>query len=359
MPIIQIWNLSIKFSHFPKDCKVAKLKPLYKKGTKTDPKNFRPISLLPIVSKIIEKVIHDQTMNYLTENTVLYRYQSGFRKNHSTDTSLAYLTDKILTGFDSGLLTGMILIDLQKAFDTINHDILLKKMSALRFSDCSINWFQSYLSNRSFWVNVQGKYSCIAKIDCGVPQGSILGPLLFLLYVNDMKQAVDCNLFLYADDSCLVYQHKDVKEIERNLNKNFSDVCDWFVDNKLSIHLGEDKTKCILFGTKHRLNKVSSLDIKYGEIYIKQYHTVTYLGCLLDETLSGESMALKTINKINSRLRFLYRKTRFLSQHLRRLFCNSLIQSHLDYACSAWYPNLNKRLKSKLQILQINAFDSV
>ena len=127
-------------------------------------------------------------------------------------------------------------------------------MSALRFSDRSIHWFQSYLSNRSFRVNVQGKYSCIAKIDCGVPQGSILGPLLFLLYVNDMQQAVDCDLFLYADHSCLVYQHKDVKEIEKILNKNFSNVCNWFVDNKLSIHLGEDKTKCMLFGTKYRLD---------------------------------------------------------------------------------------------------------
>ena len=164
----------------------------------------------------------------------------------------------------------MILIDLQKAFDAINHDILLKQMSALRFSGRSVNWFQSYHSIRRFRVNVQGRYSCIAKIDCGVPQGSILGPFLFLLEFNDMKQAVDCDLFLYADDSCLVYQHKDVKEIERNLNKNFSDVCDWFVDNKLSIHLGEDKTEWILFGTKYRLNKVNSLDIKYGEIHIKQ-----------------------------------------------------------------------------------------
>ena len=133
MPITQICNLSIKFSHFPKDCKVAKLKPLYKKGTKTDPNNFRPISLLPIVSKIIEKVIHDHTMNYLTENNVFYRYQYGFCKTHSTGTSLAYLTDKILTGFDSGLLTEMILIDLQKAFDTISHDILLKKCLLLDF----------------------------------------------------------------------------------------------------------------------------------------------------------------------------------------------------------------------------------
>ena len=174
IPITQLCNLSIKFSHFPKDCKVAKLKPLYKKGTKTDPKNFRPISLLPIVSKIIEKVMHDQTMNYLTESKILYRHQSGFRKNHSTVTFLTYLTDKILTGFDSGLLTRVILIDLQKAFDPINHDILLRKMAVLRFSDRSINWFQLYLSNRSFRVNIQGKYSRIAKIDCGVPQGSPL-----------------------------------------------------------------------------------------------------------------------------------------------------------------------------------------
>ena len=173
-----------------------------------------------------------------------------------------------------------------------------------------------------------------------------------------MKQAVDCDLFLYADDSCLAYQHKDMKETERNLNTNFSDVCDWFVDNKLSIHLRR-QTKCILFGTKYRLNKVSSFDIKYGEIHIKQYHTVTYLGCLLEETLSGESAALRVINKINRRLRFLYRKNRFLSLPLCRLLCNSLIPPHFDYTCSAWYPNLNKKLKSKLQISKINAFDSV
>ena len=223
-------------------------------------------------------------------------------------------------------------------------------MYALRFSDRSINWFQSCLSNRSFWVDVQGKYSCIAKIGCGVSQGSILGPLLFLLYVNNLKQAVDCDLFLYADDSCLVYQHKDVKQMERSLNKNFSNVSDWSADNKLSIYFGEDKRKCILFGTKHKLNKVSSLEIKYGEIHIKYYHSVTYLGCLLDETWGVNGS--KSYKQINSGLRFLYRKNRFLSPLLPRLLCNSLIQPQFVYACSAWYPSLNKRLNSKLRILQ-------
>ena len=167
-----------------------------------------------------------------------------------------------------------------------------------------------------------------------------------------MKPAVDCDLFLYADDSCFVYQHNDVSKIEQNLNKNFSNICNWFVDNKLSTHFGEDKTKCILFGTKQKLNKTGSLSIRHSTIQIKQYHTATYLGSVLDENLSGETMAFKVIRKINCRRWFLYRKNRFVLQPLRRLLCNALEQPPFDYACSAWYPNLNNRLKSKLQILE-------
>ena len=156
-------------------------------------------------------------------------------------------------------------------------------------------------------MNIENKYSSTAKIECGVPQRSILGPLLFLLYVNDMKQAVDCDLFQYADDCFLLYQHKDINKIEQNLNKNFSNICDWFVGDKLSIHFGEDKTKCILCGTKQKLNKTGSLNVRLGKTQIKQYHTVTSLGCALDENLFGKTMALKVISKINCRLRFFYR----------------------------------------------------
>ena len=117
------------------------------------------------------------------------------------------------------------------------------------FRKKTISWFESYLSGRTFKVNTDKKFLDLGNLSCGVPQGSILGPLLFLLYVNDMSQAMKCDLFLYADDTCVTFQHENVKEIEDQLNLNFSSLCNWFIDNKLSIHLGEDKTKCILFGT--------------------------------------------------------------------------------------------------------------
>ena len=167
-----------------------------------------------------------------------------------------------------------------------------------------------------------------------------------------MPQAVSGDLLLYADDSGLTFEGKDVDTIEDQLNKDFNSLCDWFVDNKLSIHFGDDKTKSIIFGSKRKLNKVRELDIRRGDIKIKQQSEVKYLGCILDKDLSGESMAIHALGKINSRLKFLYRNQSFLNSSLRRLLCNAIIQPHYDFACLAWYPNLNKGLKKKVQTSQ-------
>lgn len=309
--------------------------------------------MLPLFSKIIERVVHNQTQAFLDENNILFKFQSGFRSCHSTDFCLSYIHDKISKGFDAGLLSGMILIDLQKAFDTINHSILLEKLGTPGFSNEVILWFRSYLANRTFCVSIDNLSSNPGKLECGVPQGSILGPLLFLLYVNDMPQAlVKCDLFLYADDSCLLFQHKDISEMENALNTDFSNLCDWFVDNKLSIHFGEDKTKSILFASRGKIKKAEKLNISYNGVEIKQHTKVEYLGCIFDQSLSGESMALHVINKINGKIKFLYRQSSFLNKDLRRLLCNSLIQPHFDYASTVWYPNLTKVLKKKLQFAQ-------
>ena len=160
-----------------------------------------------------------------------------------------------------------------------------------------------------------------------------------------MPQAVHSDLFLDADNSGITFQHKDVRTIKHQLNTDFANLFECSVDTKLNIHLGEEKTKCILFGSKLKLKNAEKLNIMYIVNEIKQYSKVTYLGCLLDETMSGESMALKTIEKINQKLKFLYRKNRFLTPELRQLLCNAIIQPHFCYVCSAWYPNLAQKLK--------------
>ena len=146
---------------------------------------------------------------------------------------------------------------------------------------------------------MEESYSNPGNLSCGVPQGFILFPLLLLLYVNDMPQAVTCDLLLYADDSYLVFHGKYVDTVEFQLNQDFITLCDWFVDNKLSIHFGEDKTKSIIFGSHRKMKNLRDLDIRRGDIKIKQYTQVTYLGCILDSKLSGESMATQALGKIN------------------------------------------------------------
>ena len=169
-----------------------------------------------------------------------------------------------------------------------------------------------------------------------------------------MPQTVKCDLFLYLEDTCLTFQHENVKTIEDQLNLNFSSLCDWFIDSKLSIHLSEDKTKSILFGTKVNIKRAEPSNIVYGNVKIKQYTKITYLSCILDEFLSGESMALQDLNKTNSRLRFLYRKNRFLKKPFRKLICIVMIQPFFDYVGSAWYPRLRKDLQKQLQVSQNN-----
>ena len=181
----------------------------------------------------------------MSKNKILYRFQSGFQKSYSTNTCLGHLTDKVTTGFGKALFTGMILIGLLKVFDTIDYQILMKQMKYLGFSKNLTAWFKSYLSEQKLKININTSYSGPLDLICGVPQGSILGPILFLLYINDLSQAVARDSLLYADDTCIVFQYKNVNEIEKQLLKDFSSLCDWFVNNKLSVHIGKTKKSLV------------------------------------------------------------------------------------------------------------------
>ena len=175
----------------PDDLKSARVVPLFKKSDKTEVGNYRPVSILSIISKVFEKVVYDQIESHLNDKKLLYKFQSGFRTRYSTDTCLIHLTDFLKFQMDKGNLIGMVLLDLQKAFDTVDHSILLMKLEAPSLSQDIIRWFHSYLSDRQQLVDVSGTFSSCAGIRCGVPQGSILGPLLFLIHVNDMSGAIN------------------------------------------------------------------------------------------------------------------------------------------------------------------------
>ena len=199
-------------------------------------------------------------IDYLTQCDILYKCQSGFRKKHSTDLCLSYLGYKILKGVDTDLLTGMRLTDLQKAFDTIVHNILLQKLNVIGFCDDTINWFCSYLTDWEFLVNMDSKYLSISKISCRVPERSISGPFLSLIYLNDIKKLYH-QIYYYTSMTLALPFNINVTGIEANLNNDFSNLCECFLDNKLNIHFGENKNKSMLFPTKRKLRRTGKLNM--------------------------------------------------------------------------------------------------
>ena len=212
------------------------------------------------------------------------------------------------------------------------------------------DWFKSYLHNRQQIVTVEGVNSEPGILECGVPQGSILGPILFLCYVNDMPISLKCKLLLYADDSALLVPGTDPKIIAETLSKELNSCHRWLVDNKLSLHLG--KTESIIFGTKRKLALIDNFQVKCDNVIIKSVEHVQYLGITLDNNLSGESLISNVIGKASSRLKFLYRHKDILNENTRKIMCSALIQCHFDYCCSSWYSSTNKGQRKRLQVMQ-------
>ena len=244
--LVKLFNLSIQTGIYPDLLKVAKVIPIFKKGDSTSVNNYRPISILSPINKIFEKIIYSRLINYIDKSNILYKYQYGFRKKHSTEHALIELVDQIRASFGDKKMTCGIFIDLSKAFDTVNHQILLHKLEHYGIRGKALDLFKSYLSNRKQYVQIDKCKSSTRPISCGVPQGSVLGPLLFLLFINDLpKCCPEGKTRLFADDTTIFYHSNNINDIISTGRIIMSKLTNWFKVNKLT--LNADKSSFTIF----------------------------------------------------------------------------------------------------------------
>ena len=227
--------------------------------------------MLPTISKILEKAVHTQLYAYLKNNGILTSKQFGFRPKLSTRTALSHFTDNILQNMDAGSFTGAVFLDLSKAFDTVDHPLLLQKLTNIGLTTSTTQWFRSYLTNRSQITSVGDAHSASTEMPIGVPQGSILGPLLFLIYVNDLP---DCHLasdiILYADDTVLYYSSKSVSDLEHHINADLGTASEWFSRNLLTLNIS--KCNFVIFGSPQKLNRIQGISVKVEGTSMKEHN---------------------------------------------------------------------------------------
>ena len=236
--LADLFNLSFFTGVFPSVLKTAKVVPVFKKDSKLDYSNYRPISLLSNIEKILEKLMYKRLYTFLNNNNIIYNLQFGFRQQYSTSHALINITEIIRKALDDGNIGCGVFVDLQKAFDTVDNQILLAKLSHYGICGVSNDWFKSYLSNHSQYVSINGYDSGLAAINCGVPQGSVLGPLLFLLYINDLNQAIKfCKVHDFGDDTNLLCLGNSIKKLNKLVNADLKHLVNWLNGNKISLNV--------------------------------------------------------------------------------------------------------------------------
>lgn len=331
-PFTYICNLSFISGIFPDCMKIAKVIPLFKKGDKSEFSNYRPISLLPQFSKILEKLFAIRLNKFLNEFNILSNSQYGFRPNHSTATAIMELTEEITNAIDKKHYLVSIFVDLQKAFDTLDHKILLHKLYKYGIRGVAHQWVTSYLKNRSQFVEIDNIKSKNCNITCGVPQGSVLGPILFLLYVNDIvsvSQLLRCILF--ADDTTLFYSGKNIKDVLQIVENEFQKIMKWFNANRLSLNIS--KTKFMIFCSKKKYVETS---LFINGLEIERAHEIKFLGITIDEHLTWKSHIDNIKVKVSQIIGVLHKVKDSLNKNALFLLYNSLIVPYLTYCIEVW-----------------------
>ena len=339
-PLHYLINISLETGFVPAEMKLAKIVPVFKDGNCHEYTNYRPISLLSSFSKLLERIVSRQLIRFLHINEIFYKHQYGFRAGHSTSHSVLHLTDKIYNSLNqkpSGK-TLTIFIDLKKAFDTVNHQILLDKMENYGVRDSANLWFKNYLNDREQFVFINGIESEKEKISCGVPQGSVLGPLLFLLFINDLPNATNFLTLLFADDTTFQVSGTDLNELFYIANVELEKSAVWFKANKLTLNV--KKTKFMVFSETN--SEIGDNRLKIGDTTIEQVGTnckekyFKFVGHVLDDRLSWEGH-IEHINKKMASANFGINSSKnFLPLNIRKMLYYSLFESHLNFGNMLW-----------------------
>ena len=352
-PLTHICNMSLASGVFPEQMKIAKVVPLFKAGDKGSFNNYRPVSLLPQFSKILEKIFLNRLDSFLEDSKILSECQFGFRSKCNTTHAILQLIENITDSLDNKKSTIGIFIDLKKAFDTVNHGILTQKLNKYGIRGMSNIWIKSYLNERKQYVCMNNIHSQMLDITCGVPQGSLLGPKLFILYINDMCNISKLfNYILFADDTNLYCSGENLEELNIQINESLAELKIWFSANKLSLNI--QKTNYMLFS-----NTTINADIRLliGDNLIERVHSTKFLGVIIQDNLSWKGHINHICSKMMRVIGVMNRVKFIIPSNTLRMLYNTLLLPHITYACEVWgstYPSiLNKIVLIQKKALRI------
>jgi exonuclease III len=330
-----IINMSIETSTLPDDWKLARVTPIYKnKGNREDAVNYRPISVLPHIAKLIETCIKEQILNFFKVSKLITPHQSAYLEKHSTITALHKMVDDWYTNINNGSITAACFLDLTKCFDTVDHNILLTKLSSYGFNSSALNWLKAYLTNRKQKVRLNSTLSESKTINIGVPQGSILGPILFLIFINDIPSCLRyCTCCIYADDITLYFSSTLLKDAEDKLQSDLDQVIRWFTQNKLLVNA--KKSNCMIISSNVNVN-TQSLTVTINDTPLDQVNNFKLLGLYIDSQLSWKIHLDHLLKLLAPKVGVLCRLSKLLPPITLQTIYNTIIQPHIDYAISIW-----------------------
>ena len=361
-PLEIIFNKSIEEGSFPENMKKADIVPLHKNKDKQDCSNYRPISLLITISKLLEKVMYSRVYRFLENTDQIYPSQYGFRTSHSCENAISELISTVIKGKEQGLYTVSLFLDLSKAFDSLEHSMMLKKLETYGIRGNALDWFRSYLSNRQIrtkcLIESSGKVelSDYQPINFGAPQGSCLGPLLFLIFTNDLhKQLHHCSSILFADDTTLYKSHRNLVYLQWCIQDDMNRLMQYFRINKLTLNL--NKTICVLFQKNKKETKMIKLSL--GNQTLTNKPESKFLGVTLDQHLNWSSHLNNLTLKLNKNLNLLKLSKNMMTSETKLLVYRSHLESHIHYGILLWGNGASTTQLMKLQKIQDKALQFV